>query len=494
MAELTPEQIAKGYYTDISSVEGAIDKFEAQRLAQSKQAKEKQDKLYQGIKDVSSVLDNKFTATGTAADPILLSQINKMKTDLTQGIVDGKISPTAAYITASGRVADVNNLAGTISQYRQNVEKKIAEIKKDRPEINSELLMNDVINAGLFDPQTGQVVTPNSNYDYVSTLMNQDRSGRYVDKGLLNKANQDRWKDMPGAGGFIRQGNFTYDTKLKPGQTVMPGDQGGFKVGLNFQPVGFEEKENIVKGKGGKAVKQKVKVGGFPGATDDLVAAFENERGFKTAAFYEVEDLNRQAESNPEFKAKWDKLSPEDKYRVGVYRYAEKLGEGGSYVKDANISAQTDLALRQAALAKAGDGQRKEMDKYSGLVDAFNISTGKANPVIKSQASQEELSVGGVRVPVYDFTNLVSKGLDKNLEDGHGHLMKFYYDEVGNRLIINYKNKKVSEDGNVEIPTSTYSTKEFDLNTPGKLDEAFGTIAQSAGVSASMLKKLIQGQ
>ena len=72
--------------------------------------------------------------------------------------------------------------------------------------------------------------------------------------------------------------------------------------------------------------------------------------------------------------------------------------------------------------------------------------------------------------------------------------MKFYYDEVGNRLIINYKNKKVSEDGNVEIPTSTYSTKEFDLNTPGKLDEAFGTIAQSAGVSASMLKKLIQGQ
>ena len=33
MAELTPEQIAKGYYTDISSVEGAIDKFEAQRLA-----------------------------------------------------------------------------------------------------------------------------------------------------------------------------------------------------------------------------------------------------------------------------------------------------------------------------------------------------------------------------------------------------------------------------------------------------------------------------
>ena len=72
--------------------------------------------------------------------------------------------------------------------------------------------------------------------------------------------------------------------------------------------------------------------------------------------------------------------------------------------------------------------------------------------------------------------------------------MKFYYDEVGNRLIINYKNKQVSDDGTTEIPTSTYSTKEYDLSNPVKLNEAFGTIAQSVGVSATKLKNLIQGQ
>ena len=69
--ELSPEQIAKGYYTDISGVGNALDKAQEQQMLRAKLEKEKQDKLYQGLKDVSGALDNKFTATGTSADPIL---------------------------------------------------------------------------------------------------------------------------------------------------------------------------------------------------------------------------------------------------------------------------------------------------------------------------------------------------------------------------------------------------------------------------------------
>ena len=126
MAELSPEQIAKGYYTDISGIGTALDKVQEQEALRAKAKQAQQDKLYQGIKDISGVFDNKYAATGTSADPILLGKINKQKDALIQGIMSGKVSPSSAYMMASSGVADINNLAGTISQYRQNTEKKIA--------------------------------------------------------------------------------------------------------------------------------------------------------------------------------------------------------------------------------------------------------------------------------------------------------------------------------------------------------------------------------
>jgi hypothetical protein len=86
---------------------------------------------------------------------------------------------------------------------------------------------------------------------------------------------------------------------------------------------------------------------------------------------------------------------------------------------------------------------------------------------------------------------MVSKGLDKNLEDGHGHLIKVYFDKIGNKVILNYKNKTSPED--TEGGT-TYETKEFDASSEKKILEAFGTVGQSVGVSPSKLRKLIQGK
>lgn len=377
MAELSPEQIAKGYFTDISGVGTALEKAQEQQLLREKLAKEKQDKLYQGIKDISGVFDNKFAATGTSADPILLAQIGKIKNGLTEGIMNGTISPSAAYMAASGKVADINNLAGTISQYRQNTEKKITELKKDHPELNSEQLLNDAIKSAIYNPETGEIVAPNSNYDYASTLFNQDRLGRYTDRELLNANNQKVWKDLEGTQGYMKTGPFTYEHKLKPGQIIVPGRNGGMGIDFESLQVGQENKENIVN-KNGKAVKQIVKVGGFPGASDALLYHFEGNRGLKSAAQYELAGLDEVAKNDPEFAKKWNELTPEDKYRVAALKYAKSnLGTGGSYIKPADLSAEAQYNLKIRELA-----QKNEKKNYVNPVEALirDFRSGETNP------------------------------------------------------------------------------------------------------------------
>ena len=357
MAELTPEQIAKGYYTDISGIGTAIDKVQEQEALRAKAKQAQQDKLYQGIKDISGVFDNKYAATGTSADPILLGKINKQKNDLIEGLMSGKVSPSSAYMLASSGVADINNLAGTISQYRQNTEKKIAELKKDHPELNSEQLLNDSIKSAIYNPESGEIVAPNSNYDYASTLFNQDRLGRYTDKELLNINNQKAWKDLEGTQGYMKTGPFTYEHRMKPGQMIVPGRNGGMGVDFESLQVGQEDKENIVN-KNGKAVKQIAKVGGFPGASDALLYHFEGNRGLKSAAQYELAGLDEVAKNDPEFAKKWDVLTPEDKYRVAALKYAKSnLGTGGSYIKPADLSAEAQYQLKLRELANKNENK-----------------------------------------------------------------------------------------------------------------------------------------
>ena len=356
--ELSPEQIAKGYLTDISGIGTAIDKAQEQEALRVKAKQAQQDKLYQGIKDVSSALDNKFTATGTAADPILLSQINQLKGDLTQGIMNGKISPASAYMLASTKVADVNNLAGTVSQFRTNVEKKIAEIKKDRPEINQELLTNDVIKQGIFDPQTGSIITPNSNYDYVSTVLDQDRTGRYSDKNLIYKLSAEDFIKAPGSSYTLNLGNgLVTEATVRPGQKVVKGRQGGLDVDYDKIRVGESTQETTIM-KNGKPVKRTVNVGLFDAAPDQLMNYFEGNRLAKRGALIEMGEMDEYADSNPEYGKKWNTLSDQEKYRVAALNYAIKhFGTAGSKVEKPSISAQTQLAMEQARLAKSGENK-----------------------------------------------------------------------------------------------------------------------------------------
>jgi len=420
MAELSPEQIAKGYYTDISGIGTALDKAQEQEALRAKAKQAQQDKLYQGIKDVTSVLDNKFTATGTAADPILLSQINKMKGDLTQGIMSGKISPTAAYMTAGSKVADVNNLAGTISQYRQNVEKKIAELKKDRPELNSELLMNDVIKAGLFDPQTGEIVTPNSNYDYVSTILDQDRTGRYSDKDLIHKISAEEFIKTPGRSFTLNLGNgIESEATVRPGQKVVRGKQGGLDIDYDKLRVGESIQETTVM-KNGKPVKKTVNVGLFDAAPDDLINYFEGNRLAKRGALIEMGEMDEYANSNPEYGKKWNSLNDQEKYRVAVLNYAVKhFGTAGSKVDRPSVSAEAQLAnMRRSA---SGGGRRDYVNPVEALIRDYRSGETDPNRLLSHFKDQGVLM-----------------GYAQNAYDEEGKPLKIYGkpEIVGTKLMI----------------------------------------------------------
>jgi hypothetical protein len=197
-------------------------------------------------------------------------------------------------------------------------------------------------------------------------LFNQDRLGRYTDKELLNINNQKVWKDLEGTQGYMKTGPFTYEHRMKPGQIIVPGRNGGMGIDFESLQVGQEDKENIVN-KNGKAVKQVVKVGGFPGASDALLYHFEGNRGLKSAAQYELAGLDEVAKNDPEFAKKWDRLTPEDKYRVAALKYAKSnLGTGGSYVKPADLSAEAQYNLKLKELAQK------------------NEKTGYVNPVVQA--------------------------------------------------------------------------------------------------------------
>ena len=376
MAELSPEQIAKGYYTDISGIGTALDKVQEQQALRAKAQQAQQDKLYQGIKDISGVFDNKYAATGTSADPILLGKINKKKEELIQGLMSGKVSPSSAYMMASSGVADINNLAGTISQYRQNVEKKINEIKKDRPELNTERLLNDSIKSAIYNPETGEIVAPNSNYDYTSTLLGQDGGRRYVDEDLLNQFNQEEWKKHQVAGTPLSLGGgLVAETKLKPGQIIVPGKGGSLDIDFASTPVGSEFKEKLIM-KNGKKVTEKVNVGLFPGASEELVSYFEPRAGLKRAASYNVAKLDEQAKQNEEFGKKWNTLTPEEKYRVGVLDYAKNnLGIGGSEVSAPRVSAEAQLANMRRS---GRDGRRDYVNPVEALIRDYR--SGETDP------------------------------------------------------------------------------------------------------------------
>ena len=377
MAELSPEQIAKGYYTDISGVGTALEKAQEQQALRAKAQQEQQNKLYQGIKDISGVFDNKYAATGTSADPILLAKINKQKNDLIQGLMTGKVSPSSAYMMASSGVADINNLAGTISQYRQNVEKKINELKKDRPELNTEKLLNDSIKTAIYNPETGEIVAPNSNYDYTSSLLSQDNGTRYVDQDLLNQFNQEEWrKHQVASTPLSLGGGLVAETKLKPGQMIVPGKNGSLNIDFSSTPVGSEFKEKIIK-KNGKAVTEKVNVGLFPGATDELVNYFEPRASLKRAASYQVNRLNDMAKSDEEFGKKWNTLSPEEKYRVAVLDYAKNnLGIGGSEVSAPRVSAEAQLAHMRRG---GGSGSKDYVNPIQAMIDDYVGSKGNVS-------------------------------------------------------------------------------------------------------------------
>lgn len=378
MAELTPEQIAKGYYTDISGIGTAIDKVQEQEALRAKAKQAQQDKLYQGIKDISGVFDNKYAATGTSADPILLGKINKQKNDLIEGLMSGKVSPSSAYMMASSGVADINNLAGTISQYRLNTEKKINELKKDRPELNTEKLLNDSIKTAIYNPETGEIVSPNANYDYTSTLLSQDNGTKYVDQDLLNQFNQEEWKKYQVVGTPLGLGGgLVAETKLRPGQMVVPGKGGGLDIDFASTPVGSEFKEKLIK-KNGKTITEKVNVGLFPGASDELINYFEPRAGLKRAASYQVSKLDNIAKSNEDFGKKWNTLTPEEKYKVAVLDYAKNnLGKGGSEVSAPRVSAEAQLAnMRRRG---SGDGRADYVNPIEAMISDFVANKGNVS-------------------------------------------------------------------------------------------------------------------
>lgn len=457
--ELSPEQIAKGYYTDISGVGTALEKAQEQQALRAKAQQEQQNKLYQGIKDISGVFDNKYAATGTSADPILLAKINKQKNDLIQGLMTGKVSPSSAYMMASSGVADINNLAGTISQYRQNVEKKINELKKDRPELNTEKLLNDSIKTAIYNPETGEIVAPNSNYDYTSSLLSQDNGTRYVDQDLLNQFNQEEWKKHQVASTPLSLGGgLVAETKLKPGQMIVPGKNGSLNIDFASTPVGSEFKEKIIK-KNGKAVTEKVNVGLFPGATDELVNYFEPRASLKRAASYQVSRLNDMAKSDEEFGKKWNTLSPEEKYRVAVLDYAKNnLGIGGSEVSAPRVSAEAQLAHMRRG---GGSGSKDYVNPIQAMIDDYVGSKGNVSTErLLSHFPGEGVFMGYAS----KYDPQTGQLLTVDNEDGGKGVKVYGYPEIiGGKLMIKPYERYISEGLRWDANTPIGAGKGYDL-------------------------------
>ncbi|NBQ17465.1 hypothetical protein EBU24_04045, partial [bacterium] len=460
MAELSPSEIAKGYFTDISGINTALDKVQEQEALRAKAKQAQQDKLYQGIKDISGVFDNKYAATGTSADPILLAKINKQKDALIQGIMSGKVSPGSAYMMASSGVADINNLAGTISQYRQNVEKKVAELKKDRPELNTEKLINDSIKSAIYNPETGEIVSPNSNYDYTASLLTQDNGSRYVDHDLLNQFNKEEWDKHKVAGTPLSLGGgLVAETRLKPGQIVVPGRNGSLDIDFASTPVGSDLKEKLIM-KNGKKVTEKVNVGLFPGASDDLVSFFEPRASLKRAAFYNVSKLDEQAKQNEDFGKKWNTLSPEEKYRVAVLDYAKNnLGIGGSEVSAPRVSAEAQLAnMRKSG---SGGGKKDYVNPIEAMINDYVENKGNISQErLLSHFPGEGIFMG--YASKYDPQTGQILTID-NEEGGKGVKVYGYPEKVGDKLIIKPFQRYLSEGLRWDANTPIGAGKGYDL-------------------------------
>jgi len=396
MAELTPEQIAKGYYTDISSVEGAIDKFEAQRLAQAKLAKEKQDKLqekrYQTVKDLNSLFKDRYSATGTVADPIMQKLGEQQKNAVVDAFTLGKISDIDALAYASKAAQDLADKSAQISATGKTIDEAVKNMIQQKPWLKAEVLKKDAQQAAFLGKrkddgtiEMGQEFNvPDNTVNYVDYVYNQN-PGNYTDRGLRDIASRKLWDELTPVQIDIKDksGAFQKTNLLIPG--LQEKTVGGVTtIAPTTSPV--YEDFTIEKKYDPKTKKTiEVKTPGqfnLEGASPTLVNTMKSIASIKDAMDEEIANIDRYTKQNATTEEGkklyeiWSNLPMEKKESYAALKLYPSLGTGKSKLGEVEQTAMDKRSLQIAALNKRTEteSERKEAAQYESLTDAYNIA------------------------------------------------------------------------------------------------------------------------
>jgi hypothetical protein len=527
MAELTPEQIAKGYYTDISSVEGAIDKFEAQRLAQAKLAKEKQDKLqekrYQTVKDLNSLFKDRYSATGTVADPIMQKLGEQQKNAVVDAFTLGKISDIDALAYASKAAQDLADKSAQISATGKTIDEAVKNMVQQKPWLKAEVLKKDAQQAAFLGKrkddgtiEMGQEFNiPDNTVNYVDYVYNQNPGG-YTDRGLRDIASRKLWDELTPAQIDIKDKNGAFQkTNL-----LIPGLQEKTVNGITtIAPTTAPVYEDFtVEKKYDPKTKKTIEVktpGQFnlEGASPTLVNTMKSIASVKDAMDEEIANIDRYTKQNATTEEGkklydiWSNLPIEKKESYAALKLYPSLGTGKSKLGEVEQTAMDKRNLQIAALNKRNETEsdKKEAAQYESLTDAYNIAmynlfdqnAQKKLANIYDQATTTSVILPGQSAPtrVKDLTPIFARGKEKEIVDPKGNIQQFVVGPDGKAYIYKYTKPggysfstepvRLSQDGK-EVPPQV-----FDLSDLSQRREFFGTATQAMGLSPSRVQSII---
>lgn len=519
--ELSPEQIAKGYYTDISGVGTAIEKMQELQALKTKQAKEQQDKRYQVVKDLNSLFKDRYTATGTVADPIMQKLGEQQKNAVVDAFTLGKMSDVDALAYASKAAQDLADKSAQISATGKVIDEAVKNMAQQKPWIKSEVLKKEAQKAAFLtkrnDDGTLEVGEnfniPDNTVNYVDYVYNQN-PGAFTDRGLRDKANSTFWNEIVPTQLNItdKNGIFRKTNLLIPGleekningiSTIAP------STAPVYEDITVEKKYDP---KTKKTIEIK-KPGEFylEGASPTLVNTMKNIASIKDAMDEEIYNTdqwvrqNATTEKGKKLYDIWKDLPYNKKESYVALKLYPSLGPGKSKLGEVEQTAADKRNLQLASLNKRTEADTERQNKYNSLIDAWNVlnynrydqKTQQQLASVYDQTPTTTVILPGQQSPtrVKDLTPLFAKGKEKDIVDSKGNIQQFVLGPDGKAYIFKYTKPGgysfSSEPQRLTYDNKVVAPQSFDLNNPVEAREFIGSATQSMGLTPSEVKSVL---
>lgn len=526
MAELSPEQIAKGYVTDISGISTALDKVQEQQALREKtrlaQQEKLQEKRYQTVKDINSLFKDRYSATGSVADPIMQKLGEDRKNAVLDAYTLGKISDIDALSYASKAAQDLADKSSQISSTGKTIDEAVKSMVQQKPWLKAEILKKEAQQAAFLGKRKedgtiemgSEFGIPDNTVNYVDYVYNQN-PGAFTDRGLRDRASREFWDNLTPTQINIndKSGAFQKTNLLLPGlqektvggvTTIAPSTQ------VINEDIVTEKKYNP---KTKKTVEIKTP-GKFylEGASPTLVNTMKNIASVKDAIDEEIVSIDRWTEQNANTEDGkklydiWKGLPMEKKEAYAALRVYPSLGPGKSKLGEVEQTAQDKRNLQVAAMNKQTESDRERQNKYNSLRDAYNVAMYNlfdANTQKKVAPIYDQTPTTTVILPgqsaatrVKDLTALFAKGKEKEIVDSKGNIQQFVIAPDGKAYIYKYTKPggysfssepiRLKDDKNNDVPPQS-----FDLKDPVQLREFFGTATQPMGVTPSEVQSVL---